>query len=242
MVNTSFPVRINRHLASLGIATRRGADKLIKEKKVFLNGRVAVLGDMAQKDDVVKIKNADPKEYIYLAYYKPRGIITHSPQTGEKSIEDALRGQVLDRVFPIGRLDKDSHGLIMLTNDGRITEKLLSPEKEREKEYVVTVDKPITAKFLKRMEAGVNIEGYVTKPARAKKLSGQQFLIIITEGKKHQLRRMCAALGYAVRDILRTRIMNIKLGSLQSGQFRVITGKELKKFLVALRAQKIDPP
>lgn len=234
-MDTPYPVRINRYLALTARSTRRGADILIGEKKVFINGRVAILGDMVHKGDAVKIKNTGTKEYLYLAYYKPQGIITHSPDEEEKGIEDVLKGKTKERVFPIGRLDKDSHGLIILTNDGRITEKLLSPEKEHEKEYVVTVDKPITSRFLKHMERGVDIEGYVTKPARAKEAGEQKFSIMITEGKKHQLRRMCAALGYVVRDIKRIRIMNIELGSLQSGQFRIIKGEELKKFLTSLQ-------
>ncbi len=235
MENIPYPIRINRYLALVGEATRRGADKLIEEKKVFINGRVAALGDTVEQGDTVKVKNISTKKYVYLAYYKPRGIITHSPREEEKGIEDLLCGQIKERVFPIGRLDKDSQGLIILTNDGRITEKLLSPEREHEKEYIVTVDKPVTKKFLKHLEHGVNIEGYATKPARAEAASEQKFSIVITEGKKHQLRRMCAAEGYTVQDIKRVRIMNIELGSLQSGQFRVIKGEELKKFLSLLR-------
>jgi 23S rRNA pseudouridine2604 synthase len=235
MNDISYPVRINRYLALMGEATRRGADKLIEEKKVSVNERTAILGDVVQRGDVVKVKNSATKEYLYLAYYKPQGIITHSPGEEEKGIEDILQGQIKERVFPIGRLDKDSHGLIILTNDGRITEKLLSPNREHEKEYVVTVDKPITSRFLKHLEMGVDIEGYATKPARTEEVSEQKFSIIITEGKKHQLRRMCAAEGYVVRDIKRVRIMNIELGTLQPGQFRALKGEELKKFLASLR-------
>lgn len=234
-MDISYPVRINRYLALTGVSTRRGADELIAQKKITVNGRIAVLGDMVQQDDTVKVKNTTSKEYIYLAYYKPRGVITHSPSEEEKGIEDVLRGQIKERVFPIGRLDKDSQGLIILTNDGRITEKLLSPGREHEKEYIVTVDKPLTGRFLRHLERGVEIEGYLTKPALAKEAGEQKFSIIITEGKKHQIRRMCAAEGYTVHDIKRVRIMNIELGSLQSGQFRTIKGEELKKFLATLR-------
>jgi 23S rRNA pseudouridine2604 synthase len=234
-MDISYPIRINRYLAVLGEATRRGADTLIEEKKVTINGRIAVLGDLVQEGDNVKIKNVVPKDYLYLAYYKPQGVITHSPGEEEKSIEDLVRGQIKERVFPVGRLDKDSHGLIILTNDGRITERLLSPDKEHEKEYLLTVDKPITPKFLKHLEKGVDIEGYMTKPAHAKEAGERKFSIVITEGKKHQLRRMCAALGYVVRDIKRTRIMNVKLGSLRSGGFRILTGAELETFLSSLK-------
>ena len=227
-------MRINKFLALRGDATRRGADALIEDRKVTINGRLAKLGDAVNEKDVVTIKGLDKKEYLYFAYYKPRGIITHSPQNGEKSIEDVIKGSIKAEVFPIGRLDKDSHGLIILTNDGRITKKLLSPEREHEKEYIVTLDKPITAKFLKLMERGVEIEGYMTKPAIAKENGFCKIDVIITEGKKHQLRRMCAALGYTVKDIKRIRIMNIKLGSLQAGTWRRLQGKELSDFLSLL--------
>jgi 23S rRNA pseudouridine2604 synthase len=230
-----YPMRINKYLALRGDATRRGADTLIEERKVTINGRLARLGDQVFEKDTVLIKGANLKKYVYFAYYKPRGVISHSPQNEEKSIVDAIRGQIRQEVFPVGRLDKDSHGLIILTNDGRITERLLSPNKEHEKEYELTVDKTITERFVKQMERGVDIEGYITKPACAKAAAGTcKLKIIITEGKKHQLRRMCAALGYTVRDIKRTRIMNIALGSLGSGQFREIKGKELETFLASI--------
>ncbi|TRZ53930.1 rRNA pseudouridine synthase [bacterium] len=228
MTHDEFPIRINKYLAVRGDATRRGADTLIEERKVTINGRLAKLGDLVNEKDTVVVKGLESKKYLYYVYYKPRGIISHSPQNGEKSIEDAIRGQIRQEVFPIGRLDKDSHGIIILTNDGRITERLLSPKKQHEKEYVVTVDKPITGRFLREMEHGVDIEGYKTKPARAKEAGECKLDIVITEGKKHQLRRMCAALGYTVKDIKRTRIMNIALGILKPGQFREIKGKELE--------------
>jgi 23S rRNA pseudouridine2604 synthase len=233
----AYPLRINKYLALRGDTTRRGADALIEEKKVTINGRLARLGDQVSEKDIVLVKGADTKKYVYFAYCKPRGVITHSPQNEEKSIADAIRGKIREEVFPVGRLDKDSHGLIILTNDGRITEKLLSPEREHEKEYIVTVDKPITGKFIRQMEHGVDIEGYKTKPARAKELGTFRAGVIISEGKKHQLRRMCAALGYTVRDIERVRIMNITQGSLRSGELRKLQGKELSDFLALLAGE-----
>jgi len=229
-----YPIRINKYLALRGDATRRGADALIEERKVTVNGRLARLGDLVSEKDIVLVKGADSKKYVYYAYCKPKGVITHSPQNEEKSIADSIRGKIREEVFPVGRLDKDSHGLIILTNDGRITGKLLSPERGHEKEYVVTVDKPITERFVKQMERGVDIEGYKTKPARANEIGTCKLDVVITEGKKHQLRRMCAALGYTVRDILRIRIMNIALGRLNAGQFREIKGKELEAFLSSI--------
>jgi 23S rRNA pseudouridine2604 synthase len=231
---TDFPMRINKYLALRGDSTRRGADILVDDRKVTINGRLAKLGDKVNESDKVVVKGVNNKEYLYYAYYKPRGMITHSPQNGEESIEEAVRGKLPDGLFPIGRLDMDSHGLIILTNDGRITEKLLSPERYHEKEYIVTVDKPITASFLKNMERGVDIEGYKTKPAKARESGHCKIDIVITEGKKHQLRRMCASLGFTVKDIKRIRIMNIKLNALNPRSARQIKGKELSEFLKLL--------
>lgn len=226
-MNDEYPMRINKYLAHKGHATRRGADEIIARGEVTINGRVASLGDVVKENDTIEVKNTKQKKYVYYAYYKPKGIITHSPEAGEKSIADSIRGRIIETVFPIGRLDKASRGLILLTNDGRITERLLSPENEHEKEYEVILDKPVNSQFIKGLERGVDIEGYNTKPAKAKKLGEQKISIVITEGKKHQIRRMCAALGYVVHDIKRTRIMNIKLGTLTPGQFRKLTEKEI---------------
>jgi len=234
MGNISYPARINKYLAHNGFATRRGADELIELGKVTLNGRRAVFGDRVNEDDIVEVKNDKHVEHVYYAYNKPKGIITHSPGEDETSIEDNVRGRIREAVFPIGRLDKATRGLILLTDDGRITEKLLSPALAHEKEYFVKVDKPINSRFLKDIESGVLIEGYTTKPAVAKKLSEDRFALTITEGKKHQIRRMCAALGYVVKDIERVRIMNITLGSLRPGDFRKIEGVELNDLLVSL--------
>jgi 23S rRNA pseudouridine2604 synthase len=231
---TEFPIRINKYLATRGDSTRRGADILVEDRKVTINGRLAKLGDKVNEGDKVIVKGVDKKEYLYYAYYKPRGMITHSPQNDEESIEEAIRGKLPDGLFPIGRLDMDSHGLIILTNDGRITEKLLSPERYHEKEYIVTVDKPTTASFLKNMERGVDIEGYKTKPAKVREAGSCKIDIVITEGKKHQLRRMCASLGFTVKDIKRIRIMNIKLDTLNPRSFRQIKGKGLTEFLKLL--------
>ncbi len=226
-----YPVRINKYLAHRGYATRRGADEIIARGEVTINGKKAVLGDVVKEGDVVEMRNSQPENYVYYAYNKPRGIITHSPEAGEKSIEDSIRGRIPEKVFPIGRLDKASQGLILLTNDGRITDKLLSPENDHEKEYEVMVDKPVNSQFLHGLKIGVDIEGYMTKPAQAKKVSEQKISIVITEGKKHQIRRMCAALGYVVKNIKRIRIMNITLGNLGPGQFRKLTDEELEGIL-----------
>lgn len=228
----SYPIRINKYMAIQGLATRRGADELIKRKNVTINGRIAVLGDMVNEGDKVEVPTSvTNKKYSYFAYYKPQGIITHSPQEGEQSINDVLKNKNL---FPIGRLDKDSEGLIIVTDDGRITKKLLSPEYEHDKEYVVKVNKEIKPNFVRRMEAGVNIDGYLTKECKVIFVNDFTFRIILTEGKKHQIRRMCAALGYTINNIKRIRIMNIRLDKIKPNQLRKIEGSELEEFLGSL--------
>jgi 23S rRNA pseudouridine2604 synthase len=182
-----------------------------------------------QENDKVSV-DGFKKDLIYLAFNKPKGVITHSPQNGEKEIKDILSFR--KDVFPVGRLDKNSSGLIILSNDGRLTDRLLNPEYNHEKEYVIKVNKPIDASFLKRMAAGVRLDdGYITKKCSVKKISSERFSIVLTEGKKHQIRRMCDSLGYGVVNLERRRIMNIKLGSLQQGDFREIKGYELAELL-----------
>lgn len=224
-----FPMRVNKYLAQQGLASRREADALIAAGKVKVNGRRAALGQLVSDTDAVEIVGATPKK-DYLAYYKGRGIITHSPAAGEVDIIGRLaRDYKLSHVAPIGRLDKDSEGLIILSNDGRMTAPLLNPDSGIEKEYDVTVDKPLTPMFGRIMATGVDIEGYRTKPASITphRSNDKRFTIILTEGKKHQIRRMCAALGYQVQSLKRTRIANITLGKLKPNQFRKITGPEL---------------
>lgn len=223
-------IRINKKIADLGLASRREADALITAGKVLVNGKVAVVGQKVSDDDKITVKNKDLKTKIYLAAYKGRGIITHSPASHETDLLSKLKLDDSD-IFPIGRLDKDSEGLIILTNDGRITGPLLDPESEHEKEYEVLVDKPINNLFVKKMTSGVNIEGYKTKPAKVVKKSEKRVLVTLTEGKKHQIRRMCAALGYQVQSLKRVRIVNIKIGSLKPNQYRKLNQTEIKNLL-----------
>jgi len=228
-----YPIRINKYLALKKISTRRGADELIKNKKVFINGKLASLGDKINKNDKVEIKeNKNPKIYVYFAYNKPIGVITHSPQENEKDIKENIKNTGLPKdVFPIGRLDKNSHGLIILTNDGRITDQLLNPKYTHEKEYVVKTSNKLRSNFKQKMEAGVNIEGYKTKKCKVSIINDHTFKVILTEGKKHQIRRMCSALFQEIADLKRTRIMNINLGNLKPNSFREIKGEELNNFL-----------
>jgi 23S rRNA pseudouridine2604 synthase len=230
-----FPIRINKYLAYNNFCTRREADEIIKSGRVKINERLAVLGDKVQAEDNVTIDKdiRRNKELVYLAFNKPRGVVTHSPQKGEKSIEDILKYS--QRVFPVGRLDKDSHGLIILTNDGRVTDRLLNPDHEHEKEYIVEVDRAISPGFIKNMSEGVILDdGYKTKIAEVKKIDDLTFSIILTEGKKRQIRRMCEKLERAVLDLKRKRIMNIELGKLKSREFRKIESKELEDLLKSI--------
>lgn len=212
-------MRINKYLALKKISTRRGADELVVAKKVSINGKLAVLGSKVNEKDIVEVKGAEKKEYKYFAYNKPTGIETSSPR---------------ENLFPLGRLDKNSHGLMILTNDGRITDQLLNPKYFHEKEYVVKTSNKLRSSFKQKMEAGVNIEGYLTKKCKVKIINDFTFRIILTEGKKHQIRRMCSALFQEVAELKRERIMNIKLGNLKSNTFRPIKGKELNVFIESL--------
>lgn len=231
----AFPRRINKHLAVLGIETRRGADELIKAGIVLINGKVAQAGDWVQETDTVEVKQKTPKRYAYYAYNKPVGVVTHSAQEGEVDIKQrtAFAGMPKD-VFPLGRLDKASSGLIILTNDGRITDRLLNPDYEHEKEYIVSTTKKIGPSFQRILEKGVDIEGYVTRPSKIKLRGDQEFSIVLQEGKKHQIRRMVVALRNDVVNLKRVRVMNIRLGNQKAGTTRAIEGEELDTFLKQL--------
>lgn len=231
-----YPMRINKYLALKKLATRRGADTLVADKKVFINEKLALLGSKVLETDKVEVRDKNPKQYVYYAYNKPVDIVTHSAnkklENQESDIKDNLKKLKLgDDVFPLGRLDKNSHGLIILTNDGRITENLLSPDKAHEKEYIIKTSNKLRGNFKEKMEKGVDIEGYVTRPCKVTIVNDFTFKVILTEGKKHQIRRMCSALFQEVADLKRTRVLNILLGNLKSNQFREIKGKDLETFL-----------
>ncbi len=237
--NPEYPMRINKYLAQKGYATRKAADTLIDRRRVFINNKRAVLGDKVSESDVVEVRldKRDPaQKLVYFAYNKPRGVITHSPQGDEESDIRENIPEVVGQfnVFPVGRLDKDSHGLIILTNDGRVTDRLLSPTREHEKEYIVRTKSKLRDSFKTNMEAGVFIEGYQTKPAKVNLINDTMFSIRLTEGKKHQIRRMVVALFNEVSDLQRTRVLNIELGKLKTGEYRAIEGDELQVFLKSL--------
>lgn len=228
-----YPVRINKYLASLGLSTRRGADELLRRGKVLINGRLAQLGDLVREGDKIMLKRppkAEAKNFVYLAYHKPCG-----QEAGQwTSSKPPLAAGLPRNIFPVGRLDKDSRGLLILTNDGRVTERLLGPAYKHEKEYEVETDKPVNGFMLKRMEMGIKVEGYKTKKCQVVKTGPKNFRIVLTESRKHQIRRMCAAVGLQVRDLKRTRVLNIKLGNLKVGQWRLIAEGERAEFLKAL--------
>lgn len=231
----SFPMRINKYLAHNDFCTRRQADELISQKKVFINDKPAKLGDKVLATDKIEVRSSI-KKYNYYKYYKPRGLVTHS--NNEKKEVDIIKSLPLKNIFPLGRLDKDSEGLIILTNDGRLTDRLLNPEYSHDKEYEVTTDKELKTSFANKMSKGVLIEDYMTKPCQVIILGERKFRLILTEGKKHQIRRMCTALGYTVNKLKRVRILNINLGKLKSGEYEKITDEELNIFLKKLNINK----
>jgi 23S rRNA pseudouridine2604 synthase len=234
MPEPKFPMRINKYLALKKYSTRRGADEIIKKKQVFINGRLAVLGDKVQMSDQVQVKlKTKPIELMYFAFNKPKGVAAH----GEEE-EDGASKKIIKKPgepFPVGALEKESQGLMILTNDGRITERFSSPAYKHERKYVVTTKNNIRASFQERMEAGVKIENDLAEKCKVEVLDENTFEVIFNNEKKHQLRRMCAALFQEVRSIKCTRIMNIELGKLKENQRREIRGEELQIFLKNLQ-------
>ena len=222
-----YPMRINKYLAHKKLCTRREADAYVSAGKVTINGRPAVLGDKVQESDDVRV-SFRTKKYRYFAYNKPRGVISHSAQDGETEIKELFP---IQGVFPVGRLDKDSFGLIILTDDGRLTEALLNPAHEHEKEYLVTTIDALPTRLKNAFERGIDIGGYTTKPARIRLLGPKRFTIVLTEGKKHQIRRMCGSLGMSAISLQRVRIENILLLDLKPGTHRRLAGAELEEFL-----------
>ncbi len=231
----SFPIRINRYLALKGLCTRRGADELLRAGLVRLNGKPAHIGDRVTDvtDKVEVLESGRKRDFEYIAYYKPRGVITHSPQRqrGEVSIGEVSG---FPGMFPVGRLDKESEGLILLTDDGRVTERLLHPRFAHEKEYEVTVRERIEATVPKLLKAGIRSEGE-RLTAKEVTITGSRTLsIVLTEGKKHQIRRMLDSAHLTVERLVRVRIMGIRLGALKPGKGRKLTGTARQAFLKGL--------
>ena len=223
-------IRINKYMAESGMCSRREADKLVADGKVYIDGVQAVMGSKVLPGQKVTVKGQDIKkneDLVLIAFNKPVGIVSTTDKREKDNIIDYINyGK---RIFPIGRLDKESEGLILLTNDGDIVNKILRAGNYHEKEYVVTVNKDITPEFLKAMGSGVPILDTVTRPCKIEQIDKKVFKIILTQGLNRQIRRMCEALGYRVRSLIRIRIMNIKLNHLKSGTYRNLTPKELEE-------------
>ena len=222
-------VRLNKYISESGFCSRREADKLIESGLVTIDGIKAGMGTKVAKGQVVKVNGkliSKDEDLVYIVLNKPVGITC--------TTEHKVKGNIVDfvnhkkRIFPIGRLDKDSQGLILMTNDGDIVNKILRAGNNHEKEYIVTVNKPINEEFVRRMSSGIKILGQVTKKCYVKKEGNNTFRIILTQGLNRQIWRMCEALGYDVVKLKRIRIMNINLGELRVGEWRDLTYKELK--------------
>ncbi|MDW4511407.1 23S rRNA pseudouridine(2604) synthase RluF [Priestia megaterium] len=220
-------MRLNKFISESGKASRRGADKLISEGRVTVNGKVAKVGDQVKPGDDIRVSGQQlriARNNVYIALNKPVGITSTSEKKVKGNIIDLVNHPL--RIHHVGRLDKDSDGLILLTNDGDIINEILRAENKHEKEYIVAVDKPITPEFIKNMSEGVKILGTKTLPCEVTQLSKYEFQIILTQGLNRQIRRMCEVLGYEVYRLQRTRIMNIHLNNLPIGQWRDLTKKE----------------
>ena len=221
-------VRLNKFLSEAGIASRRGSDRIIEEGRVTINGRAAVLGDKVFPADKVCVDGKEAKkvtEDIILAFYKPAGV-TSTSDPGDESNVIAFIGYP-KRIFSIGRLDRDSEGLLLMTNNGDLADRIMRSKYEHEKEYEVRVNKNITKDFIIKMSDGVLLDdGRVTKKCFVETISPREFRIILKQGLSRQIRRMCDQLGYEVRNLKRVRVVNITLGDLKEGRYRDITKRE----------------
>jgi 23S rRNA pseudouridine2604 synthase len=223
-------ISLNKFISSTGICSRREADRMIEAGRVQLNGTTARKGNRVNPGDEVLLDGAPLKakpKAVYLALHKPPGITCTTDRKDKSNIIDFLNYP--ERIFHIGRLDKASTGLIFLTNDGDIVNEILREQNEHEKEYIVTVNKPINPSFVRRMSEGIPILGTVTKKCQVEKIGRQAFRIVLTQGLNRQIRRMCDYLGYDVVTLKRVRIMNVHLGGLKPGQWRYLTDEELKE-------------
>lgn len=229
-------VRLNKYLSEAGVCSRREADRLIESGKVTVDGVTAQMGMRVTAGQIVKVRKktvSKQDEMIVLAVNKPKGIVCTEDQRERDSIVRFLNYPV--RVTYAGRLDKDSRGLLLMTNNGDIINQMMRAANRHEKEYKVTVDKEITEQFIKKMSEGVPILDTVTRPCTVKKIGKYTFSIILTQGLNRQIRRMCAAFGYEVKDLVRIRIMNIRLGSLKEGAYRKLTDEELEELYEMLK-------
>ena len=231
--------RLNKYISDTGYCSRREADTLIEQGKVLVNGKPPELGTKIGPSDTVKVNNKlikaaaeNKSDRVYIAYHKPVGIICSTERKVKNNIIDAISFK--QRIFPIGRLDKPSEGLILLTNDGDIVNKILRAENAHDKLYRVTVNKPITKKFIENMGTGVPILNTVTLPCKVTQVGKFGFEIVLQQGLNRQIRRMCEHLGYEVKRLVRKRIMHINLSGLKAGQYRHLTKEEMRTMDSAL--------
>jgi 23S rRNA pseudouridine2604 synthase len=227
-------MRINKFISETGVCSRREADALVEAGRVTVNGAVAVLGTKVEVGDAVSLDGKPigaAKQHVYIALNKPTGITCTTERDVAGNIVDFVRHR--ERIFPIGRLDKDSEGLILLTNNGDIVNEILRQENEHEKEYVVTVDRQVTDIFLEGMASGVRILGTVTKPCKVRRIDRCMFKIILTQGLNRQIRRMCSFFGYKVVRLQRVRIINVTLDGLKPGEWRELKPAEVRGLVPA---------
>lgn len=239
MENQNNGKRLNKFIADSGYCSRREADRLIEEGRVKVDGRIGILGDkiLSGMEVVVDGHSLSGRgEKVYIALNKPAGIVCTADPREPMNVVDYLDYPI--RIFPVGRLDKDSEGLLLLTSDGEIVNRLLRAAGGHEKEYEVEIDRPITREFVEKMTAGVPILDTVTLPCKVRKTGLRSFNIILIQGLNRQIRRMCEALGCNVRKLRRIRIMNIRLGNMQPGQWRELTEEELSILLAELECRE----
>lgn len=226
-------LRINKYLSEVGFCSRRKADEYISQGRVFINGKLAELGSKVNSDDEIKVDGeileSNGKKKVYIAFNKPVGIEC----TGNEKVKDNIIDYInhKERLFTIGRIDKQSEGLILLTNDGDIVNNILRAENKKEKEYIVHVNKPLNSEFIEKMRRGVRIMGKMTKKCYVKKLHENSFKIILTQGLNRQIRRMCETLGYRVTKLKRVRIMNIHL-DINIGEYRDLNDHEINQLFI----------
>lgn len=228
-------IRINKFLSEAGVCSRRGADRLIEEGHVTIDGKTAILGDHVLQGQKVCVDGkcvSREDERIMLAFHKPKGIVCTSEKREKNNIIDYLNYP--KRIYPVGRLDKDSEGLILLTNDGELANKIMRARYYHEKEYEVTVSRPVSDTFLKGMAGGVPILDTMTRKCKVEKIGKRSFRIVLTQGLNRQIRRMCEYFGYRVVKLVRVRVMNVHLGDLPAGKYRELTETEWRELLQAL--------
>ena len=231
-------IRINKYLSEAGVCSRREADKLIKEGRVSINGSHALLGSVVSEGDEVQVDEniiVRSAKKVLIAFNKPRGIVctTKDPKSKDVNIVEYINHP--ERIFPVGRLDKDSEGLILLSNDGDLSNRIMKARNYHEKEYEVEVDKPFDDEFIKKMSEGVPILDTVTRRCKLKRTGKMSFNIILTQGLNRQIRRMCEYFGYKVVKLKRIRIMNIRLGNIKPGTYRNVTEEEYNELIKGLR-------